>query len=226
MVALISVVIPTLNAAHQLPKTLVPIISATAAGFVKEVIFVDGHSTDETKIIAAELGVKFITGARGRGGQLDTGARAATGEWLLFLHADSILEEKWFEKIDKHITTKQTGYFKLKFDTSHRMSKLVAGWANIRARLLGLPYGDQGLLISRCTYQEAGGFKHIPLMEDVEFVRRLRTTQINAYVTTSAQRYEHDGWIQRGSRNLLCLALFYAGMSVTRISELYNRTRC
>jgi hypothetical protein len=125
-----------------------------------------------------------------------------------------------------HIAREErAGYFALRFDSTGFFPWFVAGWANLRSRIFGLPYGDQGLLISRAMYEAAGGFSDMPLMEDVALVRRLRgqLVALGAVAVTSAARYERGGWLRRGARNLWCLARYFAGVDVARLARAYRR---
>jgi rSAM/selenodomain-associated transferase 2 len=179
--------------------------------------------------IAEKAGARVVNAPRGRGTQLAAGASAAKGEWLLFLHADCRLTTGWDEAATKFIgepgTTERAGYFNFALDdpdpAARRLERIV-GW---RCRVLGLPYGDQGLLIARSLYDKIGGFAPIPLMEDVDFVRRLgrrRLAPIPASIIVSARRYRRDGYWRRPLRNLLCLSLYFAGMPPARIARLYG----
>lgn len=115
--------------------------------------------------------------------------------------------------------------FRLGFDTSGPMPALVAGWANLRSRLFGLPYGDQGLLIARADYEAAGGFQDIPLMEDVAMARALkgRITLLPLAVNTSSARYRRNGWLRRGTRNVLTLIRYLCGTDPKRLAKTYQR---
>jgi hypothetical protein len=157
------------------------------------------------------------------------GAAAATREWLLFLHADCTPEPGWAEAVAAFIArpraAERAGYFDLALDdraaAARRVERVVA-W---RCRILALPYGDQGLLISRALYDAVGGFAPLPLMEDVDLVRRLgrrRLARIDARCVASARRYRREGYWRRPLRNLLCLSLYFAGMPPERIARLYG----
>jgi len=222
MRAPLSIVIPTLNAADALPACLGALMEGLEAGLIREVIVTDGGSEDETRKVAEAWGAEVILGAASRGGQLQRGCAAARGEWLLVVHADTCLAPGWAEDVIAHLPTGQAGYFRLRFDHGGRW---VAGWANLRSRWLGLPYGDQGLLISRALYDWSGGYLNQPLMEDVALARTLRgqlkSLQTNAI--TSARRYRRDGWLRRGARNLWTLARYFMGVDPARLAQLYNR---
>jgi rSAM/selenodomain-associated transferase 2 len=222
MPAEISVIIPTLNVGENISVLLSQLVGGVLSGLVKEVILADGGSTDDIQTIAEETGAQLVKSLPGRGVQLATGAQAARGKWLLFLHADSVLCENWVEEVKYKIHSDRTACFQLKFDKNHLAARSFALWANIRTKLFGLPYGDQGLLISRETYDKIGGYKPLPLMEDVDIVRRIpKLVILNATITTSSLRYEREGWFYRGAKNILCLVLFYWGIPIERIATLY-----
>jgi rSAM/selenodomain-associated transferase 2 len=223
----LSVVIPTLNAVRELPM-LLPLL--TGAPLVREIVVSDGGSHDATRCVAEKAGARVVSAARGRGTQLAAGANATTTEWLLFLHADCRPGPGWEDAVVAFSTAPDArecaGYFALVLDddapAARRLERIVA-W---RCRWLGLPYGDQGLLISRDLYDALGGFAPIPLMEDVEFVRRIgrqRLRPLGAPIIASAGRYRRDGYIRRPLWNLLCLSLYFAGVPPVRIARLYNR---
>jgi rSAM/selenodomain-associated transferase 2 len=222
----ISIVIPTLNAVTTLPDTLAVLCSSAMVG---EVIIADGGSSDETTTRAVAAGARVVAGPRGRGDQLAAGAASASGKWLLFLHADCRLEPGWERAVDAFLRAPaaeaRAGYFDLALDdpapAARRLERLVT-W---RCRFLALPYGDQGLLIARRLYDAVGGFAPLPLMEDVDLVRRLgrrRLTRIGARCVASARRYRRDGYLRRPLRNLMCLSLYFAGVPPTRIVRLYG----
>ena len=222
----VSVIIPTLNAADTLEALL---IALQVSGNIKEVIVVDGGSSDGTVEIARNSGGRVITAPRGRGIQLAIGAAAATGDWFLFLHADCRPTPGWESAITIFLGAPQApnraGYFDLALDdaapAARRLERIVA-W---RCRALALPYGDQGLLIARALYDSVGGFAHLPLMEDVDLVRRLgrrRLARIGHGCIVSARRYRRDGYWRRPLRNILCLSLYFAGVPPDRIARLYG----
>jgi rSAM/selenodomain-associated transferase 2 len=222
----ISVIIPTLDAG----KTLVCLLAELrAAAIVKEVIVVDGGSSDDSIVVARTAGAHVIEAACGRGTQLAAGAVAAAADWLLFLHADCRLERGWEAAACAFLTaagaTSRAGYFDFALDdngvAARRLERIVA-W---RCRVLALPYGDQGLLIGRRLYQSIGGFAALPVMEDVDLVRRLgrrRVARIGCRCIASARRYRRDGYWLRPLRNLLCLSLYLAGVPAERIVRLYG----
>lgn len=220
----LAVVIPTLNAAATLGATL-----ASLEGSVQRLVVADGGSVDGTRDLARAVGATVVESPPGRGAQLAAGAAAVTEDWILFLHADTRLGTGWRPAVEGFATkpenAKRAGYFRLRFDTQHPGARRVERLAGWRAWALGLPYGDQGLLIARVFYESLGGFRSLPLMEDVEFVRRIgpvRLRELPVDAVTSAARYERDGWWTRPLRNLACLSLYTAGVPPRIIRKLYG----
>ena len=226
MRAPVSVIIPTLNAAAVLPETLAHLAEGLGAGVIRELVITDGGSDDDIAALAQEAGAIFVEGPPGRGGQLGRGVAAAEGSWLLVLHADTHLAPGWSEAVLDHLRDHpdKAGYFRLAFRASGPAPAVFAGWANLRSRW-GLPYGDQGLLIRRDLYDAAGGYPDIPLMEDVALARALRgrLTKIGSTAHTSAARYRAQGWLNRGSRNLLTLSRYLLGADPERLARAYSR---
>jgi len=226
----LSVVVPTLNAAAVLPAALAALEGGRRAGLVAEVILADGASTDNTVAIAAGAGARVVdAGTPGRGSQLAAGAAAAGGEWLLFLHADTCLAPGWAQAVARALSDPamagRAGFFRLRLDDPAPQARLIERLANWRARRLGLPYGDQGLLIARAFYDRLGGFRLLPLMEDVEFVRRIgrrRLVALDGEAVTSAARYRRDGWWARPLRNLTLLSLYFLGLPPGWLRRLYG----
>ena len=215
------VVIPTLNAAATLPATLAAIGPGIA------MMVVDGGSADATRDVAVAAGATVIAAPRGRGSQLAAGIAATNTPWLLLLHADTRLGPGWRTAMAAHWrdAPDRAGYFHLALDSTRpaarRLERIVA-W---RCRILALPYGDQGLLIPRALLDAVGGMRALPLMEDVDLVRRLgrhRLAPLAATATTSAARYERGGYLRRPARNLACLALWFLGVPPRIIARFYQ----
>ncbi len=224
MPAPISIVIPTLNAADTLPETLQALMEGLHAGLIRELIVSDGGSADKTLEIADEAGAEIVTGAASRGGQLQRGCEIATGEWLLVLHADTVLQEGWSKAVGDHLRTGDPATFRLAFRAAGFAPAWVAGWANMRSRLFRLPYGDQGLLVPRRAYAAAGGYPDQSLMEDVALALRLRgVTVLPVHAFTSADRYQRSGWMRRGARNLWTLTRYFLGADPERLARSYRR---
>ena len=171
---------------------------------------------------------RVITAPRGRGAQLVAGVGAATRPWLLLLHADTRLAPGWQAAVSAHIRRPNlparaiSGFALDSPDPRARRLERAVAW---RCRVLALPYGDQGLLIHRELLAVIGGIRPLPLMEDVDLVRRIgrrRLIALDAAAITSAMRWEQGGWGRRSLRNLLCLGLYWAGVPPRRIVRLYE----
>ena len=223
MRARLSIVIPTLNAADALPLCLSSLGEGLEAGIIREVVFSDGGSQDQTLEIADAAGAAVVEGPPSRGGQLRRGVAATQGDWLLVVHADSVLPSGWPAVVVKQMQVGNPAAFRLRFDARGLVPRLVAGWANLRSRLFRLPYGDQGLLLSRQDYEAVGGYPDIPLMEDVAIARRLRRRLrlLPVAITTSAEKYRHDGWLRRGVRNLSILTRYLMGADPAQLVKRY-----
>ncbi len=227
MSAPLSIVIPTLNAAQALPATADALLEGVTSGLVRELVISDGGSDDAIADVAEALGAVLIEGPAGRGGQLARGVAAASGDWLLLLHADTHLSPGWAGAVHAHIAghPDQAAWFRLTFRADGVQPRLVAAGANFRSRIFGLPYGDQGLVISKRLLKDAGGIQALPLMEDVALARalkgKLRGLDVDAM--TSADRYERDGWNRRVLRNLGTLARYYLGVRPDALKARYEK---
>ncbi|SEK68031.1 transferase 2, rSAM/selenodomain-associated [Roseovarius nanhaiticus] len=223
MRARVSIIVPVLNSEAELPRLLPGLMEGVEAGLIRELILSDGGSSDATAEIAEEVGALWVTGPPTRGGQLARGAASAGGDWLMFLHADSQLPRGWSEAVLAQMADGRPGYARLAFDAGGLSARIVAGWANLRARLFALPYGDQGLLIARSDYDAVGGYPDIPLMEDVAMARALgrRLRQMPFTIRTGAGRYLRDGWLRRGARNLSLLLRYLGGADPEALRRRY-----
>lgn len=218
---MLTIIVPTLNAAVHLPSCL------EALGRVDELIVADGGSVDSTHDIARAAGARLVESESGRGTQLRAGADAAAGDWLLFLHADTNLGPGWREVAALHMargSSDRAACFRFRLDDDCWQARLVERGVVLRLSLLGLAYGDQGLLVSSELYRRVGGYAPVPLMEDVDLVRRLphRPAVLAADAVTSAQRWRRDGWFRRSARNLSLLTLYSCGMPADRVARLYG----
>lgn len=218
---MLSVVIPALDAEATLKGCL------DALGPVPDLVVVDGGSRDATREIARGAGARVIDSPRGRGVQLAAGAEAAKERWLLFLHADTRLAYGWRRAAKAHMAGAPgtAGCFRFCLDDPASQARLVEKGVALRVKLFALPYGDQGLLISRGLYEAVGGYRPLPLMEDVDLVRRIgrkRLAALPADALTSAARWRRDGWARRSARNLACLALHRMGMSEEKVARFYG----
>ncbi len=219
-----NVIIPTWNAARTLPATLQSLQEAAPA-----VIVVDANSPDGTAATAVAAGAQLVHAPRGRGPQLVAGGAAATQDWMLFLHADTVLEPGWSAAVHRFIAgPPAVAHFAFALDhpgaAARRLERAVA-W---RCRRFGLPYGDQGLLIHRRLYDAIGGFRPLPLMEDVDILRRLRRLgplglpqALPVRAITSPEKFLRRGFYLRSARNLTILSLYFAGVSPRFLARLY-----
>jgi rSAM/selenodomain-associated transferase 2 len=228
----ITVVIPTLDAEPALAATLSALVPAAVEGLVRQVIVVDGGSMDHTLEIADAAGAEIVKAPRGRGHQLAVGAERARWPWLLFLHADTVLQEGWEREAAAFMARIDAGRgeaaaaFRFALDDAGMRPRLLEAAVAARCALFRLPYGDQGLLIPRRLYSAIGGYRPLPLMEDVDIVRRLgrrRMRILRCAAKTSAERYRRDGYARRIARNLRCVLLFYLGVPAERIARLYQK---
>lgn len=229
---MISVVIPTLDAEPTLADALGALIPAVVEGLVREVIIVDGGSTDRTLRIADATGATIVATAAGRGRQLRAGAATARSPWLLFLHADTVLEAGWVREVGHFIERVEGGRwpaaaatFRFALDDLGIMPRVVEAGVALRSGVLKVPFGDQGLLIPRTLYDAIGGYREMPLMEDVDIVRRLgrrRLRVLRSRAVTSAVRYRRDGYATRIVRNLGCQMLYTVGVPAATLKRLYG----
>ena len=229
---MISVIIPTLNAEHRLAASMAALVPATITGLVRQVVITDGGSRDRTLAIADQAGAEVVRGPPGRGAQLAAGARTARFPWLLFLHADTELSPGWERDADTFIARVDEGHrpaaaaaFRFRLDDTGARPRILEALVALRCHALKLPYGDQGLLMPRSLYDAVGGFGPMPLMEDVDIVRRLgrgRVTMLRSGAITSAERYRRDGYARRSLRNGLCLGLHFLRAPPGVIQRIYG----
>lgn len=228
---MITVVIPTLDAESGLAAALSALVPAAVDGLVRQVVVADGGSADRTLEIAEAAGAEIVKTPRGRGHQLAAGAERARFPWLLFLHADTVLAEGWEREAAAFIARVDGGQpaaaaFRFALDDCGLKPRLLEAAVAARCALLRLPFGDQGLLISQRLYGELGGYRPLPLMEDVDIVRRLgrrRVEILRSAAVTSAARYRRDGYARRIARNLRCISLFYLRVPADRIARIYEK---
>ena len=222
MSAPISVVIPTFNSELQLPKTLWSLMEGVDSGLIREVIISDGGSTDKTQNISINWGAKFVVGETSRGGQLRRGVSTACGDFLLIVHSDTILETGWASELQSSLSDGPF-CFSLAFNASGIAPSSVAFWANLRTDFLRLPFGDQVLFLSRKQYHLAGGYPDQLLMEDVALVIALkaRVRRLRCRAFTSAEKYQRQGWINRGIKNLILLIRYFLGTEPDILAKAY-----
>ncbi len=229
---MITVVIPTLNAETSLAATLTSLVPGAVDGVIRQVVIVDGGSSDRTLRIAEDSGADIVRSELGRGRQLQAGAAAARFPWLLFIHADTVLDTGWEREVSAFVERVDVGQrplsaaaFRFALDDMGFLPRLIEFGVAVRCTMLRLPYGDQGLLIPRRLYDQIGGFKPLPLLEDVDIVWRLgrnRTLILRTAAVTSAIRYKREGYLRRISRNLTCLSLYLLRAPLPWIVRLYG----
>lgn len=222
---MLSVVIPALNETAALPGLLDDL---ARLGVAHEVIVDDGGSTDGTPGLALSRGARAVAGARGRGAQLAEGAAAARGRVLCFLHADVRLDVRAIRALERCVDMPdgEARTFTLHIAAHGWRYRLVEWGARWRSRWGRLPYGDQGLVLTRATYDRAGGFAPLPLMEDVDFILRLRrdvhVSVLRERITVSARRWQREGVLRRTLRNWMLLGAYLAGAAPAALARRYR----
>jgi rSAM/selenodomain-associated transferase 2 len=221
----LSVIIPALNE----ERTLRACMDSVKKLDPLEIIVVDGGSSDRTAKIAEEAGVVIIQSPRGRGIQMNKGASLAKGKILLFLHADTRMPEVKKSLASSLFNDYVGGFFKLKFNDDSISTRLVEAFANMRARLLSLPYGDQALFIKRAIFEKMGGFREYPFLEDIDMairVRKFGRLQYLPFHVIASSRRLKKGFpfspILISLRNVFIALLFLFGMSPFRLIKLYK----
>ncbi len=223
----LSIIIPTYNEANNLPLLL-----SDLSIFKKkiEIIIVDSNSKDKTKDIATIYGAKlYKSNKKNRGLQLNIGAQKSNGDWLFFIHADSRLKENWFHEISS-ITRGSENFiyfFKFKICDKKIIYRLLEAVVNIRSSIFKKPYGDQGLIISRETYFKNKGFKKIPIMEDIDFIRRLRNKNdlkmLGNSIYTSSRKWEKTNIFFQAFKNWKFRKRWFEGDSIRSIYNDYYK---
>ncbi|NMF85354.1 TIGR04283 family arsenosugar biosynthesis glycosyltransferase [Nodosilinea sp. P-1105] len=222
--ATLSVIIPTLNEASHLGRTL----DTLSSSYPLEVIVVDGGSTDSTVAIARSHQAQVITTAPGRAQQMNSGAQVATGQMLLFLHGDTQLPPQVDQLVRR--TLAQPGVVAGAFDLAIAGSGWGLRWVEwgvkLRSRWLQMPYGDQGIFLTAARFHGLGGFPDLPIMEDFVLIRRLRQQGRIAiapgYVITSNRRWQTHGVIYTTLLNQLMILGYYVGISPQRLARWYR----
>jgi rSAM/selenodomain-associated transferase 2 len=225
MPAPISIIIPTLNSETDLYETLGSLFEGIENELIRELIISDGGSTDKTKSIAHEVGAVLIEGCCGRGLQISKGVDKSRSDWILILHADTSLSLDWSVSLLKKIDRNFAYYFKLKFKSKSPFARILEYWVQIRSKFLGLPYGDQGLLIHRDLLNTLGGFPKIALMEDIALARQLKgkTKPLDILANTSAEKYHKNGWLRQSAINFFLLIQYLLGKDPHQLFKFYYR---
>ena len=224
----ISIIIPTINEANNLPLLLSDLSILNKEG---EIIIVDGGSKDRTIDVAQIYGAKvYKSKEKNRGLQLHIGAKNSTGDWLIFLHADTRLTNDWFRKINSFLMENKNSIYYFKFKINHKkiIYRVLEFLVNIRSKYLKKPYGDQGLIIHRTIYFKNNGFREIPLMEDVDFLKRLKKKkdlkQLNSPIFISSRKWEKTNIFIQAIKNWQFRRRWLKGESLKSIySDYYKK---
>ena len=217
----ISVIIPALNESAAIEASLAALPRREGL----EVVVADGGSTDDTRARAEARGARVIDAPRGRGPQMNAGARASTGEVLFFVHADTRLPDDAYEQIETALadTNVPGGAFHLAIDGNGWFYRFTARNANIRSRLAGAPYGDQAFFVRRADFDALDGYRNLVYCEDLDFIRRLRrrghVVLVPAAVFTSARRWQQRGRIRVTVRNATLFFRYWLGLLPERSTE-------
>ena len=216
-----SIIIPTYNEAANLPLLLSDLSILKKKG---EIIIIDCDSQDNTVEIASLYGAKiYKSKEKNRGLQLNIGAQKAKGDWFIFLHADSRLTKDWFTKIISRIEENKSLFYAFKFKVNNKniLYRFLEFFVNLRCFLLKEPYGDQGLIVHRKTYFKNNGYKKIPLMEDLDFIKRINPSKnlriLNFPIYTSSRKWEKSNIFDQALKNWKLRRRWEKGESIKSI---------
>ena len=221
---MISVVIPTLNEATNITAA----IESAFAGGASEVLVVDGGSSDNTIPLAESAGAEILVTEANRARQLNAGAKVASGDVFLFLHADTTLPMGFRSAVERTLFSRNAalGAFTLAIDAKGAKYRVVEAVVAIRSRLSKLPYGDQAIFVRKTIFAKMGGFADIPLMEDYEFVRRIgrggRVSILPLRVVTSGRRWERLGVVRTAVLNFFIILAYHLGVAPKRLACWYG----
>jgi rSAM/selenodomain-associated transferase 2 len=225
-----SLIIPVLHESARINRTVGHLLrQADASGLPAEVVVVDGDPDGKTLAAIGNKSILTATETAGRGRQMNRGAALAHGDILVFLHADTRLPDDGLLLIDAACghPARGAGAFDLAIDSAKPVYRLIEKTASLRSRLTGIPYGDQAFFFAADYFRSLGGFAGIPLMEDVEIMRRIKKRGdgiviIGRPVRTSARRWEKEGVLKCTLRNWCLISLYLAGVSPERLAEFYQ----
>jgi rSAM/selenodomain-associated transferase 2 len=227
----ISVIIPVLNEAQQIQGAI-----ASARTSSTEIIVVDGGSTDNTVSIVQSLGITVTVSPPGRACQMNVGAKVATGDILVFLHADTCLPQGFealiFSALSQPAAKGQipiAGAFAVRIDAPQPALRWIEWGVNWRSRVLQMPYGDQAIFLRARVFQATGGFSALPIMEDFELIRRLQQrgsiTLVDSPVVTSARRWLQNGILQTTLINQLVILGYFLGVNTEDLVRFYRQRK-
>jgi rSAM/selenodomain-associated transferase 2 len=228
---MISIVIPTYNESRDIGTTLTRLHETISPD--DEVIVVDGYSEDDTKeIVSSFYRVKLFTSQKGRAIQMNLGAKKARNEYILFLHADTLVDTLCMSKLKNEITSNgvEWGWFSIRLNSPRLIFRIIETGANLRASLTRSPLGDHGIFVRKDIFDRVGGFPEIHLMEDIEFVKKIKLIskkgiKIKAPVYTSVRRFEKSGILKTFFTMWLLRILYYLGVSSEKLTIYYRNVR-
>tara|TARA_Y100001978_G_C23668701_1_gene422568 strand:+ start:687 stop:1400 length:714 start_codon:yes stop_codon:yes gene_type:complete len=225
---ILSVIIPTINESKNLPLLL----SDLSERRNTEILIIDSISKDKTEDISSIYGVKFFQlKEKNRGLQLDFGAKKATGKWLLFIHADSRLKENWSEEINSIMQRDSplVYFFKFRINNQKIIYRFFEFFVNMRCFFFNEPYGDQGLLIKKNKYFKNEGFKKIPLMEDIDFIKRIKKKEylvcLENSIYTSSRKWDRNNFLIQSFRNWKLRKRWLKGDPMNLIYDDYYKSK-
>ena len=225
---ILSVIIPTLNESKSLPLLLSDLSELRNS----EILIIDSFSKDKTREIASIYGAKFYKlNQKNRGLQMNFGAKKATGKWLLFIHADSRLKENWSEEINLIMKKKSSivYFFNFKINSQKKIFRLLEFLVNMRCLFFKDPYGDQGLLIEKNIYFKNEGFKKIPLMEDIDFIKRIKKREYLACmknsIYTSSRKWDRNNFLIQSFKNWKLRKRWLKGEPMELIYKDYYKSK-
>ena len=216
---LISVIIPVYRDAEALSRTL----AATSLGDAEAIVVVADGDESCAVLRAEHSAIRWMQAPRGRARQMNAGAAVARGRWLLFLHADTTLPRGWYAVVERASADPSVsfGCFRFALGSHSWFARLLEFGVRLRMLIFRLPYGDQALFIRRDVFSKLGGYSDVPIMEDVDLIRRLRATgrlfMASERAVTSARRWEEDGWLRRTARHLSLIVRYFAGIPPERL---------
>jgi len=225
---ILSVIIPTLNESKSLPLLLSDLSELRNT----EILIIDSFSKDKTREIASIYGAKsYQLNQNNRGLQMNFGAKKATGKWLLFIHADSRLKEKWSEEINLIMQRNRpiVHFFKFKINSQKTIYRLLEFLVNMRCFFFKDPYGDQGLLIQKNKYLKNEGFKEIPLMEDIDFIKRIKKKEdlvcLKNSIYTSSRKWDQNNFFIQSFKNWKLRKRWLRGDPIDLIYKDYYKSK-